>query len=152
MQLKDAAAAFVNRYLSDSDVEVDPDKAVQRMASAYNDQVLYYGQEKERRDVLREYADLVKRWPVRRYWAQQMTVNCYTADKCVIDAVMSWDNSSQARNARSTGTSTLHLFVRKWDGRFLIDAVNGEVKSRLVSKLTQQPPQPCLFGVLCLNE
>ena len=91
--------------------------------------VFYYGQEKERRDVLREYADLVKRWPVRRYWAQQMTVNCYTADKCVIDAVMSWDNSSQARNARSTGTSTLHLFVRKWDGRFLIDAVNGEVKS-----------------------
>ncbi len=151
--LKNEAQDFANRYLSEADAEVDPDKAVQRMASTYNDQVLYYGQVKERRDVLREYADLVKRWPVRRYWAQQMTVNCTTADTCVIDAVINWDNSSQPRNARSTGTATLYLVVRQQgDGGFMIDVINGEVKSRLVSKLTPQPqPQPCLFGVLCLN-
>ncbi len=153
-QIKDAATDFARRYLLDFAAEVDPDKAVQRIASAYNDQVLYYGDEKERRDVLEEYVDLVKRWPVRRYWPQQMTVNCTIADKCVIDAVIGWDNSSQPRNARSTGTSTLHLVVtQRGDGGFVIDVINGEVKSRLVSKLTPQPqPQPCLFGVLCLNE
>jgi hypothetical protein len=139
--IKSAAEDFVRRYLSGF--------AAETVMWAFADQVSYYGQQKSRREVLTDHAEFVKRWPVRRYWAQQMTVNCEATGKCVIDAVIGWDNSSQPRNARSTGTSTLYLVIRKTDSDFVIEVVNGEVKSRLVSKLT---PQPCLFGVLCLNE
>ena len=148
-QLEAQAADFVRRYVSFESAEAS--KSLELVSGAYAHQVLHFGKLKTRQEVIADYASFVERWPNRRYGFEPggLTVTCSAQDRCVADALLNWEASSSDRNAKSTGITALRLVLSREGGNFAIEAVDGKVKSRQLSKLN-----PGLFciGLFCANQ
>lgn len=148
-KIEAAAVSFVQSYAAAF-------SSGEGLSRFYSEKVLYYKNLKSRQDVISDFAYLARRWPMRRYWVQRITLLNCTEQRCMVGAMWAWDNSSPARNERSVGEADLSLVLRVTENGFAIETIDGNVTTRRVSPLVQRvrrhaPGQECLFGVFCVR-
>jgi hypothetical protein len=100
------------------------------LASAYADQVSYYGSLKSRQEVFVDKQRFAERWPERAYDVQPgSTAQCF-ADGCVVNGVANWRTRSVPRGTSATGMARFEYRVQPSHGAFLILSENGSVIRR----------------------
>lgn len=136
--LAETARSFFLQYLIDWSNSSALGMA--RIASAYADSLVYYGQTRAKDDVLQEKRTFADRWPLRDYHAVPNTLraSCSASlNECVVLATIEWRTQSPVRSASSTGTAQYEFRLRMRSGAPVIIGESGTVLSR---NLTRQSP------------
>ena len=82
------------------------------LASAYADEILYYGSRRSRQAVLVDKRRLLERWPERIYHVQpgSITVQCL-ANVCKVGGLTDWQTRSAPRATSASGTARFEYEV-----------------------------------------
>jgi hypothetical protein len=122
------------------------EKFLQVISGIYSDQVVYYGKETTREDVIAQITRFTNRWPIRTYTVQPGTLNVQCDQRvpqCRVTGLVDFDARSIERNKRSHGVASFdYLLVFRPNMRWpVVISENGNVVSRQVDPLpeTQAP-------------
>jgi hypothetical protein len=101
------------------------------VASAYADNVLYYGRRKSRKAILLEKSRELERWPERVYDVQRdsMMVQCL-ANLCKVRGIMAWQTRNAHHATPAGGISKFEYEITPSDDGFRILSENGSVVDR----------------------
>jgi hypothetical protein len=101
------------------------------VASAYADEIFYYGSRKSRQAVLLDKRRLLERWPERIYHVQpsSITVQCL-ANVCKVGGLVDWQARSAPRAASASGTAHFEYEVTPSGDAFSILSENSSVVKR----------------------
>jgi hypothetical protein len=101
------------------------------LASAYADEILYYGSRKSRQAVLLDKGRLLERWPERIYHVQpgSITVQCL-ANVCKVGGITNWQTRSAPRATSASGTAQFEYEVTLSGDAFSILSENSSVVKR----------------------
>jgi hypothetical protein len=127
--LEERAARFVESFVSGWSSTNAINLA--SLASAYADQVSYYGSLKSRQEVFVDKQRFSERWPERAYDVQpgSLRTQCF-ADGCMVSGMVDWQTRSMPRNASASGAAQFEYRVMPAHGAFLILSENGFVVKR----------------------
>src|SRR5215470_80309 len=91
------------------------------LASAYADEVVYYGRVKSIQAVLLEKRRMMERWPERVYQvrSEQIAVQC-VANRCRVHGLVDWKVHSEPRAASAKGLSRFDYEIVPRDDAFTI--------------------------------
>jgi hypothetical protein len=105
------------------------------LASAYADNVLYYGSRKSRQAIVLEKSREVERWPKRVYDVQRdsMVVQC-VANLCKLRGIMAWHMHNAHRTTLANGISKFEYEITSSDDGFRILSESGSVVERYRQK------------------
>ncbi len=127
--LEERASRFVESFVSGWSSTNSINLA--SLASAYADQVSYYGGLKSRQEVFADKQRFAERWPERSYDVQpgSVTAQC-SADGCTVSGMADWRTRSVPRGASASGTARFEYRVLPSHGAFLILTESGSVIKR----------------------
>jgi hypothetical protein len=104
--LEQASLLFVKRYFSYW--SADNQQALEFLDAALDEQVLFYGVKRSKRDILKEKGAIIRRWPARAYIERpdSIRINCDSSKMtCAVGGVMTWEARNEVRNAVASGVS-----------------------------------------------
>jgi ATP-dependent protease ClpP protease subunit len=145
--IEQRAATFVEEFLI-VDSSSDPNSTL-GFTRRFGDFVSYYGKLQSSEAVATDHAQFLSRWPKRsqNIRSGSLKVQCdSSSQKCQVSALIDWVAESEARNARSSGSSTWELSLASSATGFIIISINGKVLDRHISELRAKGPV-CLFGI-----
>ena len=127
--LERRAASFVTAQVSGWSSANTNDLAA--LASAYADEIFYYGSRKSREAVLLDKRRLLERWPERSYQVQpgSITVQC-RGNVCKVGGLTDWQTRSAARKASASGTAQFEYEVAVSGDALSIVSENSSVVRR----------------------
>ena len=135
--------AAIDFLLQHTAAESDsPASSMEKVRTHYADTVFYYGKYASKTAVLEEYETFLKRWPRQIYQVRpdSIAVQCFPGSKvCNLTALIDWVAVSRARGKRSEGYSTWSLSVLRRGNSFVITSINGEVRSRRITDISNDP-------------
>jgi hypothetical protein len=101
------------------------------LASAYADEIFYYGSRKSRQAVLLDKRRLLERWPERIYRVRpgSVTVQCL-ANVCKVRGMTDWQTRSAPRATSASGTAQFEYEVTHSGDAFSILSENSSVVKR----------------------
>jgi hypothetical protein len=122
-------AGFVAAQVSSSSSASDIDLA--SLASAYADEIFYYGSRKSRQAVLLDKRRLLERWPERFYQVQpgSIIVQC-RANVCKVRGMTDWQTHNASRATSAGGTAQFEYEVALSGDAFSILSENSSVVKR----------------------
>ena len=138
-KLRNDVLGFLVGYLRIE--SADAENALRLQPGSFAEFASYHGRICTRKEIELDFANYVKRWPVRNY-AMRMdtaTVSCLSEQqRCVVDAIIDWELSSLSRNAKSEGASSWRVTVSREGGAFHITAIDSKMIERRQSKFGQR--------------
>jgi hypothetical protein len=129
--LETATKNFLRRYFYDW--SADDDKAMKLINEIFSDNVLFYGVNTTKHEIIRQKIAFVKRWPDRKYTERESVtaISCYYEKLvCSIRGIIDWSTASSARDARSRGVSEFELSIDYSSGRAQVIVENGRTLDR----------------------
>ena len=101
------------------------------IASAYAEEIFYYGSRKSRQAVLLDKRRLLERWPERSYHVQpgSITVQCL-ANVCKVGGMTDWQTRSAPRATSASGTARFEYEVALSGDAFSILSEDSSVVKR----------------------
>jgi hypothetical protein len=104
------------------------------LSQLFASEVDYYGNKKQRIEVVKDKLDFFARWPVRQYTLEpgSLSVSC-EREVCYATGMISWVMTSPARGSNSTGSAEFTLDMSLESGAPLISRETLAIKSRKVA-------------------
>lgn len=128
------------------------DQYLQLLDGLYADEVVYFGKQMSRAEIVAQLTKFLDRWPVRSYIVrpESLKVQCtYDISSCRISGLLEFSAKSTARNRWSRGTATFdYLLSFRPNARWpLIVNEGGGIVDRQMSELQGVAPRyPQDFG------
>jgi hypothetical protein len=108
--LENRAIAAVEQIYRD--MQNPNDRAMRTLSALYADEVLYFGKNVDRSQIIKDKENYLNRWPQRVYNLdnEQLYVSCL-GKSCTVNGMIDWVVVSRERNARANGTASFSYTI-----------------------------------------
>ena len=111
--------------------------ALPYLQSVIDERIISYGKLVSREQYMKVQMALAKRWPSRQYVLQAGTeqIKCdQSSAKCFVKGIVSWHNSSTARNSTSSGSANFNFTLRETADHRSPSYVVAELSSSVIKR------------------
>jgi len=143
VSLHQSAVGFLGRHFQAFNRDINSVSAY--ISSVYAERVFYFGNERQRHEIIANNHNFMVRWPVRTYVVRpnETIIECPpTGIFCFIIAVVDWSATSFERRITSTGASRIEMTIDMSGTAPRIVRENGTVLTRSVARHQSPTPPP----------